>query len=262
VYAIALKLQSSTVVLRGENSGSRWKRVDSGDFQGKRLYTLLCSRKDSNRLLVAGDTGVYETCDAGNTWQHVNQGLPQCSVRCLSFSGDDEDVVLAGSDKGLFRKEKGLPWQLMKTPDDVYVATILIDSKNPDRIYMGTRMTQSSDGGIYMSDDRGDTWKKVLSQVRWVSSIVRLSQTLYASTNDDNYHDESSGDGIFRSHDSGRTWERVSWDLPVMRFYKMVAREGSDPALFFCANGSGLIKATGLIDLPREKADVVDGVSP
>jgi hypothetical protein len=79
-----------------------------------------------------------------------------------------------------------------------------------------------------------------LTVERLVSGIVQSSTNanlIYASTNDDNFHDESTGSGVFRSNNGGNSWVSVNIDLPTFRSFNI--NSDSFGRVFLSANGGG-----------------------
>ena len=84
---------------------------------------------------------------------------------------------------------------------------LAIDPQNPQRLYLaawGRRTDEGAvDGGIYLSENGGETWRNVLSKDQHVYDVTidaRNPKTLYAAGF------ESSA---WRSTDRGASWQRI-----------------------------------------------------
>ena len=84
---------------------------------------------------------------------------------------------------------------------------LAIDPNNPARLYLAAwgRSTRegAADGGIYLSTNRGATWRRVLSQDQHIYDVTvddKDARTLYAT---------GFESGAWRSTDRGVTWKRL-----------------------------------------------------
>jgi photosystem II stability/assembly factor-like uncharacterized protein len=101
------------------------------------------------------------------------------------------------------------PWQPVG-PDGGNVRALAIDSKDPDRIYLGT-----SAGNLYLSTDRGATWSRFARPGN--SAEMVLDHIVIDPTDSRNIFvaawnaqlPNSDGD-LYRSHDAGKSWEIVA----------------------------------------------------
>jgi photosystem II stability/assembly factor-like uncharacterized protein len=112
-------------------------------------------------------------------------------------------------DGALLRSRDGAEhWEEIALPKGVNGPNgLAIDAENPNRLYLAAwgRSTKDGavDGGIFVSDDGGNSWRNVLSQDQHVYDITvdpRDSKVLYACGF------ESSA---WRSTDRGETWQRI-----------------------------------------------------
>lgn len=167
-------------------------RLDGPHFLGHVVHHAVLDPRDRRSLLMAVKTGhlgptVFRSSDLGATWQEAAHP-PQFPKAPQGAHGRTVDHVFwltpghrsepgvwyAGtSPQGLFRSEDGgRTWQGVTglnehpmlpawtggeqdgTPDGPKLHSILIDPRNPRRMYVGM-----SGGGVFMSDDQGGTWR-------------------------------------------------------------------------------------------------------
>lgn len=95
----------------------------------------------------------------------------------------------------------------------VGVDGMAIDPNDPDRIYLAMGKDAGGQGGIYRSENRGKTWKKLMDaryagngrSDRWTGECIAVdpnnSQIIYAGTRTN---------GLWRSTDEGVGWKKVA----------------------------------------------------
>ncbi|GAA2760194.1 WD40/YVTN/BNR-like repeat-containing protein [Actinopolymorpha rutila] len=171
--------------------------------------------------VTAMGRGVFRSVDGGASWQPVVDGIeedrPLAWQLCLSGDGSFYLVVFRrgehgrdqGGDGALYRSTDGADhWERVALPDGVNgPAGILADPADPGRLYLSAWRRESSDakagGGIYLSTDRGASWRQVLDRDQHVYDVTadpRHPGHLYAAGFESN---------AWRSTDHGETWERI-----------------------------------------------------
>lgn len=117
---------------------------------------------------------------------------------------------------------KNMQWQQMLNWIDPYNANLIgvdglaLDRNKPDRVYLALGQRIDEKGGVFRSEDRGETWTKLLDisyegngrVARWVGECIAVdpinSNVIYAGTRKN---------GLWRSTDDGKTWSRIP-DVP------------------------------------------------
>lgn len=184
LLAISLSLQSYAQL--------SWNKKDLYGGDVRVIYA-------ENNIIYAGTAngGLYYSLNNGSNWIYFDFGVH--TVRSIVVL--PSDLVLAGTDKGLFYKpfsggSGGLA--LVENP-----VTALIRNLNGD-IYAGTG------SGVYKSTD-GINW--IFSGI--VSSTIRslavINGNIYAGT---------SGQGIYRSTNNGTTWSFFGLGTTYVRSIK------------------------------------------
>jgi photosystem II stability/assembly factor-like uncharacterized protein len=195
-----------------------------------------------NRTLYATvyGKGVFKSIDDGKTWHQKNNGIEEnkCAFE-LTLTGKrvlflTVSATPAHKDgkKGreyysgaVYRSADGAEtWTKLKITDGpLFPNGIDYDRKNPDRIYLGcwadidlsdliggdvARATGQNEiipmpGGIFMSENGGETWKSIFDKKQYVYDVTC-----------DPYHDgrlycNTFNRAAYRSDDYGKSWKRI-----------------------------------------------------
>jgi photosystem II stability/assembly factor-like uncharacterized protein len=211
-------------VMVSEDGGTTWTKSNSGMEQTAPTHILLDpdSPPDSRVLYVAAcGRGVYKSVNGGSKWELKNTGLPEepLAWRLARDSAGGlyvilvrrkEEVSAETKDEGAlyFSKDGAEHWERVALPEGVSAPNgLAIDPKHPERLYLAAWGTLTAlgpqGGGVYLSTDRGKTWKHVLSQDQHIFDVTldeRTDGLVYAAGF------ESSA---WRSEDAGLNWKRI-----------------------------------------------------
>jgi len=172
--------------------------------------------------VAAFGRGVYKSVDGGHSWKLKNTGITQHEPFVWRIIRDSEGTLYAlvarrsedgsiGTDKdgAIYKSTDGAEnWRSVATPEDSNAPNgLAVDPAKPERLYLATwaRATgvHGDGGGVYLSEDSGKTWKRVLERDRHVYDVTidrRDPNILYAAGF------ESSA---WRSTDRGTHWNRI-----------------------------------------------------
>lgn len=232
-------------------SGGVWKTINAGTtwtpiFDGQSVYStgdVTIDPSNSNIIWVGtgennggrhisfGD-GVYKSLDGGKTWK--NMGLKESErISDIIVHPENSDIVwvsvqgplwTSGGERGLYKTtDGGETWKRVLEPEDEWtgVTSLLIDPRNPDKLYAATwsrqRLIASYVGtgpgaGIHTSDDGGETWTELKSglpsgnmgKIGMAISPMK-PDVIYATIETDN-----RGGGFYRSENRGASWVKMS----------------------------------------------------
>lgn len=232
-------------------SGGVWKTTNAGTtwspiFDDQPVYSIgdvTIAPNNSNIVWVGtgennggrhisfGD-GVYKSADGGQTWK--NMGLSKSEhVSDIIIHPTNPDIVWVsaqgplwsdGGERGLYKTtDGGETWKQVLKPSDKWtgVTSLLIDPRNPDKLYAATWARQrtiaayvgtNEGAGIHSSDDGGETWTELktglpegnMGKIGMAISPMN-PDVLYATIETDN-----RGGGFYRSADQGASWSKMS----------------------------------------------------
>jgi photosystem II stability/assembly factor-like uncharacterized protein len=187
------------------------------------LYAASYQRRRHVWTLIDGgpESAIYKSTDAGATWNRLRGGLPAGDVGRigLGISPANPNIVYAVIEAanragGVFAStDRGQSWEKRDdffSSSPQYYATIFVDPKNAERIYvMDTNIQTSDDGGRTMRT-LGTRSKHVDNHVVWIDP-------------DETDHIMVGCDGgLYESFDRGETWT-FKEDLPLGQFYDVSA---------------------------------------
>jgi photosystem II stability/assembly factor-like uncharacterized protein len=231
-------------------SGGVWKTVNAGTtwtslFDGQGSYsigTVVIDPHNRHRIWVGtgenvggrhagyGD-GVYRSDDAGATWQHLGLKASERISRIVVHPEDPNIVWVAaqgplwsaGGERGLYMSsDAGKTWtQSLSAGPWTGVTDLLIDPRDPDRLYAATWQRQRSvaaylgggpESGLQRSSDGGKTWEK-LSRGLPEGAMGKIGMAISPQNPDVLYAvielDRRTG-GVYRSADRGSSWKKMS----------------------------------------------------
>lgn len=185
---------------------------------------------NGGRHLSFGD-GVYRSLDAGKTWE--NMGLKESEhISDIIIHPTDSNTVWVssqgplwskGGQRGLFKTTNGgQTWEnVLKIDEWTGVTSLVIDSRNPDKLYAATWQRQRTlpafvgtgkGSAIHTTDDGGKTWRK-LSEGLPTTDIGKIGLAISAINPDVVYAgielNQRKG-GFYRSADQGASWTKMS----------------------------------------------------
>ncbi len=251
---ILVGTKKGAFVITGDANRKQWQ-VSSPHFAGWEVYHVKASPINPNRIYASQSNGwsgqiMQRSDDGGLTWEAVNKdfhyegevgpysyhdGTPRTwefkRVWHLEPSPIDADTVYAGvEDAALFKStDGGNSWHELTglrnhgTASDwnpgaggLCLHTILLDPKNPDRIFVAI-----SSAGAFRSDDAGKTWKGINRGL--VSNHIPDPDAEYGHCVHHMAMHKDKPSTLFmqkhwdvmRSDDAGDNWYEVSGNLPT-----------------------------------------------
>ncbi|MEO6828317.1 MAG: hypothetical protein ABI164_00800 [Acidobacteriaceae bacterium] len=213
-------------VCRSDDGGRTWKKSNTGMEETAATHILLdpASSPRARVLYVTGfGRGVYKSSDGGVTWSLKNAGITQPkplawrlarasdATLYLVVARRSENGSIGNSGDGALYKSsnEAETWTRVALPDGVNGPNgLAVDPGNPRRLYLAAWARAVGQhgigGGIYVSNDGGQTWKHTLDRDQHIYDVTidpHNRNVLYAAGF------ESSA---WRSSDLGKQWTRIS----------------------------------------------------
>jgi len=269
-----------------DDPAGAWEQADGvalpagGDVALERIWTIVTGERDAT-LYAGGDPGVlFESRDGGASWE-LNRALwehptrdtwqPGAGGLCLhsiaTWPGQPDRLAVAISAAGVWLTDDGgATW---RRGNEGIVARYLPEDAPPDQIPLCVhrlhraparpeRMFMQFHGGVYRSDDAGQTWASIADGL---PSDFGFPLALDPADPDSAYviplaadTDRVTPDGrvrVYETRDGGATWTPRGDGLPPANAYLTVLREaldwtgeGAELELYFGAT-SGAVYGSG-----------------
>jgi photosystem II stability/assembly factor-like uncharacterized protein len=172
---------TSNGLLRSANAGRTWQ-VQSLGLGG--AVSAVARAKDQPGVAIAATAfGIFRTADFGNAWTLVSEPLGRSSVHGIQFLPGNDAVIFATTPEGLYRSlDQGRTWSPRGGGLPLLDITGL--GLHPDgRTLFASAFNQ---GGVWRSDDAGQTWTAVatsglLSERIWALAVDPRGGTVLAA---------------------------------------------------------------------------------
>jgi photosystem II stability/assembly factor-like uncharacterized protein len=219
-------------VYRSSDGGKTW--VHLGLAEGQQIGGLAIDPHDPDRVFAAvlghpygpnADRGVYRSTDGGKHWEKVlykdeNTGAVQVTIDPVNpqvvyadlwagRQGPWENGAWNGPNSGLFKStDGGTTWRQLRQglPDPSQGLSRIgfcIAPSDPTRLY-ATVSANASYGGIYRSDDAGESWKKLNSDQRFWGRGDDFAEVKADPKNKDIVY--TADVVVWKSTDGGASW--------------------------------------------------------
>jgi photosystem II stability/assembly factor-like uncharacterized protein len=219
----------------------RWRLI--GPFRGGRVLAVSGVPGEPEHFYFGSvNGGVWETRDAGRTWQPIFDGQPIGSIGALAVAAANPRILYVGSGEadmrsdisqgnGMYKStDGGKTWSHIGLTDSQQIGRVLIHPQKPDIVYvaaLGHPYGPNAERGVFRSRDGGGSWQKVLGKDDNTGAVDLAfepgkPEVIYASLWQTrrppwNVYPPSNGpgSGLYKSTDGGDTWTQLTRGLPA-----------------------------------------------
>ena len=218
-------------VYKSTDAGKTWQNMGLKD--GQQIGDIVIDPKNENRVFVAvlghpygpnTERGVYRSLDGGKTWERVLYKDENTGAIQVSFDPNNSDILYAdmwagrqgpwengawnGKESGLYKStDGGNTWKKLTKglpTVDQGLGRIGFCSapSNSNRMY--ATVDAGRYGGVYRSDDAGESWTNINSDGRFWGRGSDFAEIKADPTNSDIVY--SANVVTWKSIDGGKTW--------------------------------------------------------
>jgi photosystem II stability/assembly factor-like uncharacterized protein len=221
-------------MFKSSDGGKTWDHIGLPDIQ--QVARVIVHPTDPDIVFVAGlghpyganeERGIFRTLDGGKTWEKVlyidhNTGAAQVEFDPTNPSilfadmwehreGPWENARFSGANSGLYKStDGGTTWRTLTTglptaEQGLGRIGVGIAPSDPQRMYATVDATDL--GGVYRSDDAGESWRRVHSNPRVWGRAGDFAEIRVHPENPDIVF--SGNIAAYRSDDGGISWTSI-----------------------------------------------------
>jgi photosystem II stability/assembly factor-like uncharacterized protein len=258
-------LSTGDGIYKSTDAGKTWRHLGLRD--GQQVGSIIVDPRDENRLFVAvlghpygpnAERGVYRSTNGGETFEKVLYKDENTGAIQVGLDPKNPDIVYAalwagrqgpwensfwnGPLSGLFKSiDGGTTWRQIgrgfPTPaQGLGRIGFTIAPSDPQRMY--ATIDAPALGGIYRSDDAGETWRRTNEEVRVWGRASDFAELKVDPRNADVVY--SANTSTYRSTDGGKTFTAIK-GAPGGDDYHRIWINPDNPDIMMIAADQGAI---------------------
>ena len=221
-------------------NGLEIRSIGPGTYAG-RISDIEVDPLNGSVVYVAASTGgVFRTDNGGHSWESLfDRAGSTMAIGDMAIDPTDPSRIWVGTGEasgeqnpasvgdGIYLStDEGKNWKNMGLTRSRHISRVRINPVNSNTVYAGAtggRWGASTDRGLYMTMDSGQTWEKVLyvDDNTGISDIavhpdgkIILAATWEQRRSAWAHLRGGPGSGLYRSTDGGLSWKEVTENLP------------------------------------------------
>jgi photosystem II stability/assembly factor-like uncharacterized protein len=256
-------LSTGDGVYKSSDAGKTWRHLGLRD--GQQIAGVIVDPRDENRVFVAvlghpygpnPERGVYRSTNGGETFERVLYKDENTGASQIAFDPGNPQIVYAdlwagrqgpwenaswnGPLSGLFKSvDGGTTWRqltsgLPSTAQGLGRIGFTIAPSDPRRMY--ATVDAPTLGGIYRSDDAGESWRRTNDEVRVWGRASDFAEVKVDPRNPDVVY--SANTSTYRSMDGGKTFAAIK-GAPGGDDYHRIWINPDNPEIMLFASDQG-----------------------
>jgi photosystem II stability/assembly factor-like uncharacterized protein len=253
-------------VYKSTDGGKSWRHVGLRD--GQQIGAIIVDPRDANRVFVAvlghpygpnEERGVFRSVDGGEHWQKVLYKDENTGAIALSFDPSNSQTIYAdlwaarqgpwengswqGPQSGLYKStDGGATWHPINNGLPTFEQGLgrigFCVAPSDPRTVFATVDAQPQYGGIFRSDDAGETWTRVTNERRIWARGSDFAEIRVDPKNKDVLY--AAAVETYKSVDGGKTW--TGWKgAPGGDDYHTVWINPDDTKIILLASDQGAV---------------------
>jgi photosystem II stability/assembly factor-like uncharacterized protein len=268
------------VYYAGAASGGVWKSTDGGSHWGpifdaepvQSIGAIAIAPSSPNivwvgtgepwlRSNVSLGNGVYKSSDSGKTWTHMGLDKTGRIGRVIVDPSDPNTVYVAAMgtgygpqpERGVFRtRDGGKTWdRVLFVDENTGASDLTMDPTDPHKLIAGTwqidiktwgRKSGGPGSGVYVTNDGGDTWKRMVGHGLPTTELGKIAVAIAPSDANRVYAliETGSGGTLWRSNDGGENWRVASYSRLLNErphyYTRMLVMPDNENEVYFPSN--------------------------
>jgi photosystem II stability/assembly factor-like uncharacterized protein len=242
VLAAVFSMAASPLTVSGSYlTNLHWRMI--GPFRGGRALAVTgIPGQPEHFYFGAVDGGVWESLDAGRTWNPIFDAEGVGSIGSIAVAPSAPNVIYVGSGEADMRSDiaygngmyvstdAGKTWTHSGLEDTRQIGAVVVDPRDAKVAYaaaLGHQYGSNEQRGVFKTVDGGASWTKVLykdANTGAVSLAIdpQNPNVLYAALWQTrrppwNVYPPSNGpgSGLYKTVDAGKTWQQLTKGLPA-----------------------------------------------
>jgi photosystem II stability/assembly factor-like uncharacterized protein len=258
-------LSTGDGIYKSTDAGKTWQHLGLRD--GQQIGAILVDPRDENRVFVAvlghpyganEERGVFRSTDGGKKWEKVLYKDENTGAIALAFDPSDPQTIYAdlwssrqgpwengawqGPGSGLYKStDGGTTWRqltkgLPSAEQKLGRVGIAVAPSDPRRLYAVVDAPRL--GGIYRSDDAGESWRRVNAELRVWGRGFDFAEVKVDPKNPDVIYVANTS--TYRSADGGQTFVAFR-GAPGGDDYHTVWINPNNPQIILLASDQGAV---------------------
>ncbi len=258
VYVSILSAADSSDLRTEHFSNLKARNIGPAIMSG-RITDIAADPQDSNIIYVGtAGGGIWKSEDNGVTFSSVFDNYCQ-SIGALAIDPQNPKRIWAGSGEANVRNSVGMGdgiyfsadgcknWIKKGLEKSERIARIIVDPRNSERIYvavLGELFRDSEERGIFLSEDGGKSWKKIL----YINSRTGCADLEIDPKNPDViyaamwefrrwpwfFYSGGKNSGLYKSIDRGKSFFQINNGLPQEPLGRIaIALSASNPQIIY-----------------------------
>ncbi len=233
--AQSARSERRTMQAAPEYGTAEWELLGPTNIGGRVVDVAVDPLLEDTVYAATASGGVWKSTDAGVTFTYswpddITQAMGALAVGSdgTLYAGTGEANPGGGSitygGTGIYRsRDQGATWEFVGLPTSGAFGRIAVDPTNPQRVFAaaaGNLYKQGGQRGLYLSEDGGDTWERVLDGQTPTTGAADIAIDLQNPNNIlvgmwDHQRTpgfrmySGEGSGVWRSGDGGLTWTEI-----------------------------------------------------
>lgn len=216
-----------------------WRNIGPANMMGR--ITDIEGVPGNPQVVYVGTAsgGVWKTTNGGITWKPIFDRQPVASIGDIALEPGNPEVIYVGTGEANLRNsvsfgqgvykstDGGKTWVHLGLEDTRHISRIVINPRRPEVVLVGAvghAFGPNKDRGVFLSQDGGRTWQKVLylDEYHGVSDLeinpqnpnIVYAGLWYFVRYPWTFRSGDTQGGLYRSIDGGQTWQKLTKGLP------------------------------------------------